>query len=204
LSGVLQAVCTVLPLVGCAPNDVMVPIPQAPAYVQDVRTKRRIDAAAAERLINDYRVRNGVQRVKLEPMLVKLAQSQADAMAARDQMSHNLPGVGDLKSRLETSGYRASIAAENLGAGYRTLGEAFVGWRESSGHRENLLRDDVTQLGIALAQTPRGRFKAYWAMIVAAPGARGPVLGLAASKLSATSSAVPLFNSATEGMPTLR
>ena len=88
----------------------MVPIPQAPAYVQDVGINRRIDAAAAERLINDYRVRNGVQRVKLEPMLVRLAQSQADAMATRDQMSHNLPGVGDLKSRLETGGYHAGCS----------------------------------------------------------------------------------------------
>ena len=30
----------------------------------------------------------------------------------------------------------------------------------------------MTQLGIALARTPRGRFKVYWAMIVAAPDLR--------------------------------
>ena len=194
MSGIIQAVCTVLPIFGCGPRDVMVPIPQIPAYVSDVSAaKARIDLAAAEKLINDYRVRNGLVRVKLEPSLVKIAQTQADAMAAQDQMSHDLPGLGGLKGRLRAGGYRSAVAAENLGAGYRTLGAALVGWRESPGHRENLLRADVTQLGIALAQTPRGRFKVYWAMIVAAPSAKAQIstvagpnypLGRAADKAS--------------------
>ena len=67
MSGVLQAVCTVLPIFGCGPKDVMMPIPQTPAYVGDVSAaKARMDVAAAEKLINDYRVRNGLGRVKLE------------------------------------------------------------------------------------------------------------------------------------------
>jgi uncharacterized protein YkwD len=176
MSGVLQAVCTVLSVFGCGPKDVMVPIPQAPAYVGDVSAaKARMDVSAAEKLINDYRVRNGLGRVKLEPALMRIAQTQADAMAAQDHMSHDLPGLGGLKDRLRAGGYRSAVAAENLGAGYRTLGAAFVGWRESAGHRENLLRADVTQLGIALAQTPRGRFRVYWAMIVAAPSSKAQV-----------------------------
>jgi uncharacterized protein YkwD len=176
MGGVLQAVCTVLSVFGCGPKDVMVPIPQTPAYVGDVSAaKARIDVTAAEKLINDYRVRNGLGRVKLEPALMKIAQTQADAMAAQDHMSHDLPGLGGLKDRLQVGGYRSAVAAENLGAGYRTLGAAFVGWRESAGHRENLLRTDVTQLGIALAQTPRGRFRVYWAMIVAAPSNKAQV-----------------------------
>src|SRR5437773_40874 len=63
MSGVLQAVCAVLPVFGCAPKDVMVPIPQSPAYVGDVSAGTvRIDAAAAEKLINDYRTRDGLGR----------------------------------------------------------------------------------------------------------------------------------------------
>jgi len=178
MSGVFQAVCAVLPLFGCEPKDVMVPVPQSPAYATDVSAaKARIDAVAAEKLINEYRVQNGLQRVKLEPTLMKVAQRQAEAMAARDQMSHDLPGFGGLKTRLQAGGYNSTVAAENLGAGYRTLGSAFVGWRGSPGHRENLLRREVTQLGIALAQTPRGPYKVYWAMIVAAPSTKQTMLG---------------------------
>lgn len=180
MSGVLQAVCTVLSVLGCGPKDVMVPIPQTPAYVGDVSAaKARIDAAAAEKLINDYRTRNGLSRVKVEPRLMKAAQTQADAMAAQDRMSHDLPGLGGLKTRLLAGSYKSSIAAENLGMGYRSLGAAFVGWRDSPSHRENLLRNDVTQLGIALAHTPHGRYKVYWAMIVAAPSAKAQTAGLA-------------------------
>lgn len=182
MSGVFQAVCAVLSVPGCGPKDVMVPIPQTAAYVGDVSTnKARVNATAAETLINDYRVRNGLGRVKLEPSLMKIAQTQADAMAAQDTMSHDLPGLGGLKERLRAGGYKSSVAAENLGAGYRSLGAAFVGWRGSAGHRENLLRADVTQLGIALAQTPRGRFKVYWAMVVAAPSAKRQVSDVAGS-----------------------
>ena len=180
MSGVLQAVCTVLPLFGCGPKDVMVPIPQSAAYVADLSTaKARVDASAAETLINNYRIRNGLPRVTLEPRLTKIAQAQADAMAAQDRMSHDLPGLGGFKSRLQAGGYKSVVAAENLGAGYRTLGAAFVGWRESPSHRKNLLLKDVTQLGIALAHTPRGRYKVYWAMVVAAPSTKPQMADMA-------------------------
>src|SRR5215203_5838701 len=88
MSGVLQAVCTVLSVFGCGPKDVMVPIPQTSAYVGDVSAaKARMDVAAAEKLINDYRIRNGLGRVKLEPSLTKISQTQADAMAAQDHFA---------------------------------------------------------------------------------------------------------------------
>ena len=116
MSGVFQAVCAVLSVPGCGPKDVMVTIPQTAAYVGDVSTnKARVNATAAETLINDYRVRNGLGRVKLEPSLMKIAQTQADAMAAQDTMSHDLPGLGGLKERLRAGGYKSSVAAENLG-----------------------------------------------------------------------------------------
>ena len=177
MSGVLQTVCTVLSIF-CGPKDVMVPIPQIPAYVGDLSSAQaRIDAVAAERLINAYRARNGLAGVKLNPTLTKIAQLQADAMAARDHMSHDLPGLGGLGNRLGAGGYRSVVAAENLGAGYRTLGAAFVGWRGSPAHRENLLLRDVTDLGIALAHTPRGYYRVYWAMVVAAPQANPQMAG---------------------------
>src|SRR5919202_4302202 len=160
MRGVLQAVCAILPIFGCGPKDIMVPIPRTAAYVGDLSAgKARMDAAAAEKLINDYRARNGLAGVKLNPTLTKIAQLQADTMAARDQMSHDLPGLGGLGNRLGAGGYRSAVAAENLGAGYRTLGAAFVGWRGSPAHRENLLLRDVTDLGIALAHTPRGYYR---------------------------------------------
>ena len=47
------------------------------------------------------------------------------------------------------SGYPATVAVENVSAGYHTLAEAFSGWRDSPPHKANMLKNGVTKLGIA-------------------------------------------------------
>ena len=74
--------------------------------------------------------------------------------------------------RIAGSGYDAKAAYENIGAGYHTLAEAFSGWRGSPGHRANMLRRDVTHIGIAAAYAPRSKYKVFWALILASPDDR--------------------------------
>ena len=68
-------------------------------------------------------------------------------MAARNKMDHNVKGP--LDKRLGASGYPATVAVENVSAGYHTLAEAFSGWRNSPPHKANMLKNGVTKLGIA-------------------------------------------------------
>jgi uncharacterized protein YkwD len=91
-------------------------------------------------------------------------------MAKRDKLDHNAgkPFV----QRLKASGYDAKHAAENIGAGYHTLAEAFSGWRDSAPHRENMLLKDATRMGIAAVYTPSSKYKVYWALILAEPDDR--------------------------------
>jgi uncharacterized protein YkwD len=129
-----------------------------------------LDAPAAASMISGYRANNGLPAVTLDPELMRMAQSQADVMAARDKLDHNAgkPFV----VRLKQSGYHAQAAAENVSAGYHTLAEAFSGWRDSPPHRANMLLKGATRIGIAAVYTPRSKYKVYWALVIAEPDDR--------------------------------
>jgi uncharacterized protein YkwD len=81
--------------------------------------------------------------------------------------------IRDFSERLKAGGYNARVAAENIGAGYHTLAEAFSGWRDSPPHRTNMLLAGATRIGIAAAYAPKSKYRVFWALILAAPDVRG-------------------------------
>ena len=152
-------------LAGCAAE--YVPGEEPSFYRNLAQPGAQLDAAAAASMISGYRTNNGLAAVTLDPELTRLAEAQATIMAKRDKLDHNAgkPFV----VRLKASGYNAKIAAENIGAGYHTLAEAFSGWRDSPPHRANMLLAGATHMGIAAVYTPASKYKVYWALILAAP-----------------------------------
>ena len=136
-----------------------------------------LDPASAAAMLTAYRQSHGLGPVRLDSSLNAMAQRQADAMVAANEMSHNVSG--SFPSRLAAAGVRASEAGENLGGGYYSTEEAMKGWRNSPEHNANLLLPRATRFGIALAKDPRTSFRIYWAMVVAAESPRAPdVVGL--------------------------
>lgn len=127
----------------------------------------QLDSATAASMISGYRANNGLTSVTVDPDLMQLAQAQAQAMASRDKLDHNV--VRSFDERLRARGYRAKVAAENISAGYYTLAEAFSGWRDSPPHRANMLLAGATRIGIAAVYAPKSRYKVFWALILAAP-----------------------------------
>lgn len=152
-------------LAGCAAE--YTPPGQPSFYASLAQPGAKVDAAAAASMISGYRANNGLPAVTLDPDLTRMAQGQAAIMAERDKLDHaaGKPFV----TRLKVAGYDAKIAAENIGAGYHTLAEAFSGWRDSPPHKANMLLKGATRLGIAAVYTPRSKYKVYWAMIIAEP-----------------------------------
>ena len=154
-------------LAACAGNDAA---PKSePSFYRDLAAPgAQLDTAAAASMISGYRANNNLPAVTLDPDLTRLAQAQADIMAKRDKLDHNVgkPFV----ARLRASGYDAKSAAENISAGYHTLAEAFSGWRDSPPHRENMLLQGASRIGIAAAYAPNSKYRVYWALILAAPG----------------------------------
>jgi uncharacterized protein YkwD len=117
-------------------------------------------------MISGYRTNNGLTAVTVDPALMKMAEAQAQAMASRDKLDHDV--LRTFHDRLK-QGYRARTAAENVSAGYHTLAEAFSGWRDSPPHRANMLLNGATRMGIATAYAPKSKFKVFWALILAEP-----------------------------------
>jgi uncharacterized protein YkwD len=156
-----------LGLAGCAAEQEGVPIEQPSFYVSMASARAEVDAKAAAAMISGFRRNNGLGPVVVDKELMRLAREHAREMAARNEMGHN---VGRrFEDRIANSTVRARAVAENVGAGYHTLAEAFSGWRDSPGHRANMLNPEVTRIGIAAAYAPGSKYKVFWALILASP-----------------------------------
>jgi uncharacterized protein YkwD len=134
-------------------------------YVNMAAPGAVLDTQAAATMISQYRQNNGLGAVVVDPALTTLAEQQSQAMAARNKMDHDVKAP--LAKRLESSGYPATVAVENVSAGYHTLAEAFSGWRDSPPHRANMLKGGVTKLGIAASYAPNTKYKVFWTLILA-------------------------------------
>ena len=159
-----RGILCALALAGCAQFE---PPPQPSFYRSLAAPGAELDASAAQSMISGYRRNNGLSAVELDPALMQMAQEQARVMAARDKLDH---GTGrSFTDRIKASGFDAKFAAENVGAGYHTLAEAFSGWRDSPSHRINMLLPGATRMGIAAVYTPSSKYKVFWSLILAAP-----------------------------------
>ena len=157
-----------LALGGCAAENT---VPEQPAmYVNMADPGGRLDPLAAASMISQYRQNNGLGAVAVDPDLMRLAESQSQAMAAKNKLDHDVKAP--LAKRLNSGGYPATLAVENVSAGYHTLAEAFSGWRDSPPHRENMLKNGVTKMGIAASYAPNTKYKVFWTLILASTEAR--------------------------------
>ena len=111
-------------LFGCSGNNA----PEGqPSFYQDLAgPAAALDAGAAQSMISGYRRNNGLAVVTIDPELMRLANEQAIAMAARGALDHSI--AAPFQQRIRKSQFDAAVAVENIGAGYHTLAEAFSGW----------------------------------------------------------------------------
>ncbi len=170
---ILAALALAIPLGGClwggpAREAAVVTVGGGQTFYQRLESKdAKVDSAEAASIISTHRAANGLGKVVVNPKLTAIASAQANAMAAADKMSHDIGGP--FAGRMSRGGYQATAAAENIGAGYRTLAEAFSGWRGSPSHNANLLLREVSEIGIATAYAPGSKYKVYWALVLARP-----------------------------------
>jgi cysteine-rich secretory family protein len=122
-------------------------------------------AMAAEtpaELISGFRLKHGEVRVVRDATLDRIAQEQARAMAAKDDLSHEV--LGAFSGRIAPA--RAGRAAENIAYGHESFERTLRQWIDSSAHRKNLLLHNASRVGIASAKDASGK-RTYWAMVIA-------------------------------------
>jgi uncharacterized protein YkwD len=159
------AIIGLVVLSGCAAEAPV--IEQPSMYLSMAEAGAKLDSQTAASMISLYRQNNGLGGVVVDPELMKLAESQSQAMAAQNKLDHDVKAP--LAKRLNASGYPVTLAVENVSAGYHTLAEAFSGWRDSPPHRANMLKSGVTKLGIAASYAPNSKYKVFWTLILASP-----------------------------------
>lgn len=179
------AAALLLPLLiaGCAAAPTSIPVNET--FYANIAKGGTLDPQAAASLLSDYRQARGLPAVTIDPTLMAVAERQAKSMAAADQLSHDIGGRS-LLVRLKAAGFSGLKAAENVGAGYHTLAEAFSGWRDSPSHNKNMLMPGVTRLGIAAVRAPRSKYSVYWAMVLGVPDPK-----VEAAQQGATPAAAP-------------
>jgi hypothetical protein len=130
-----------------------VPLPRPKPSIPQIA----IDSFAMQ--ISAYRHLNGQGGVATSPELTRVAQEQANAMAARDTLDHSV--LGSFSSRIGRT--RFSRAAENIAYGHDDFPRTLKQWINSSGHRSNLLMQGAKWVGVAHARNGR---RTYWAMVI--------------------------------------
>jgi len=122
------------------------------------------DAEKASRAIiaetNRFRRKNGLESVQAVEKLDQAAAMLADYMARTGRYGHTADGRRP-SGRAEASGYHFCLIRENIayqyssqGFSHQELAEAFTkGWKESKGHRKNMLSRYATETGVAVAQS---------------------------------------------------
>jgi hypothetical protein len=101
---------------------------------------------------NEERIDNSQNILVVNPLLVQAAQQKANDMAARGYFAHVTPEGRDPWFFLDQVGYRYQAAGENLAVNFVDSDQAHKAWMNSPTHRENIVRNDFTEIGIATAQ----------------------------------------------------
>ncbi len=124
------------------------------------------DKSATEKLI--FHLTNGMRALHhKEPLTycttaAKAAYNHSLDMGTRDYFSHTTPEGKSPADRLLAAGLDDLWAyGENIAAGYTDAYEISDGWYNSQGHRENLLIDYYTHLGVGIAYVPGSGYKFY-------------------------------------------
>jgi len=138
-----------------------------PAFPSTPPTPLDMDVALSD--FNSYRAQMGLAPVRLDAKLNKASQLHAEDMARAGDASHTGTDGSAHGDRVQRQAYYFSIVAENVASGQKSWEKVFAAWQKSPGHNENLLRDDVTDFGVALVYDPDSAYQTYWAMLVASP-----------------------------------
>ncbi|HEY8598084.1 MAG TPA: S-layer homology domain-containing protein [Thermomicrobiales bacterium] len=116
-------------------------------------------------IINLYRQRNGVGPLALSGPLIAAAKWMSADLMVRVKtpadFSHADSFGRESGVRLCAFGYCFNTwTGENIAAGNATAAATFVQWRDSDGHRANMLRPEFATIGIGRAQG--GYYGWYW------------------------------------------
>ena len=159
------------------------------AFQDAVSPERVPDLAQVQKGIvaqtNEFRTQESRSVVKTNEQLAKAAAYFAGYLARTGKFSHTADGQEPWE-RAVKHGYDYCIVLENIALEFNSKGftteelaQAFMkGWKDSPGHRKNMLDRDVTEIGVAVAHD-RDSGKYYAVQMFGRPKAEAIVFKVA-------------------------
>ena len=114
-------------------------------------------------LANTDRAANSLLPLKVSPILVEAATLKAQDMATKSYFAHVGPDGLDTRHWFTAVGYNFRYAGENLAVNFNESSDVETAWLNSISHRENILNDKFTEIGVA---TATGTYKGVTATFV--------------------------------------
>lgn len=120
----------------------------------------QVEIAIVE-MTNAFRRENKLGEVKINANLSKAARDYAAYLARTNTFSHTADGR-EPAERAQRAGYLHCQIAENLASNLDSRGfqssalasQAVEGWKNSPGHRKNMLAQHVVEIGVAVVRAP--------------------------------------------------
>lgn len=116
-----------------------------------VNTRAAVDFTSLYRLHNQVRKENGLAPLSINSLLINSAKEKAQAMLEADCWSHYCPDGKSPWDFFDDSGYVYLYAGENLAEGFENNDGVMNAWMNSLTHKENILNDQFTEIGIGFA-----------------------------------------------------
>lgn len=105
------------------------------------------------KLTNVQREKHGLNPLKIDKKLSQVAKEKSRDMVLHDYFDHDSPTYGSPFDMMELFGIKYKSAAENIAYGYSTPEMVVDGWMNSPGHRENILNESFTHIGVGYMET---------------------------------------------------
>lgn len=171
------SLCALFAVVGCGGGggggSTAAPAPLAvePCPVGDLATDT---APAVNALRASPQVCGGVPfpavgSVAWNDRLAAAAQAHSSDMARQGFFGHTGSNGLTVGDRAAAAGYVWTVVAENIAAGPASLQTVLIGWMNSTGHCENLMRANVTDIGLSCMRREGSGQTAYWTLVLARP-----------------------------------
>ncbi|MCD8502538.1 MAG: CAP domain-containing protein [Bacillaceae bacterium] len=103
-------------------------------------------------ITNEIRKRHGLPPLEWHNETSRVAYGHSKDMSINQYFSHTSPTHGELQDRLNKQEIFYHFAGENIAANYVDAIASVEGWLNSKGHREALLHEEFTHLGVGVYQ----------------------------------------------------
>lgn len=112
-------------------------------------------------LVNEERTKAGLIPLEKSEDVSLAASVRAKELTA--SFSHTRPDGSAYRTVLEQNGVSYRSCGENVAFGYRTPEAVMSAWMTSEGHKENILNEKYTNIGVGYFKDGSGQ--GYWAQI---------------------------------------